>query len=153
MWSKLYVGIIVVLILIFLQLVERLITYINNTYKLDDKYGIPMRCFSNSLCGMNGNILLLFIIYLIIPSSYYEKLLELIDPKKLQQNADKDVLKLNKIGNTIEEGVSGIANTIKSGVDEVVNTVEADINGLVNNSENTKVSPEEDSANKSEQKK
>lgn len=130
MWSKLYVGIIVVLILIFLQLVERLITYINNTYKIDEKYGVPMKCFSNSLCGMNGNILLLFIIYLIIPSTYYEKLLELIDPKKLQQNAENDVLQLNKLENTITDGVNGVASTIKDGVNGVASTITDGVNGV-----------------------
>lgn len=110
MWSKLYVGIIVVVILIFLQLIERLITYLNNTYNIDKNYGVPMKCISTSLCGMNGNILLLFIIYLIIPSSYYEKLLEILDPKKLQKTVNEDALGIEKISKKI--GIDNIENKI-----------------------------------------
>jgi len=113
MWPKLYVGIIVVIILIFLQLVERLITYVNNNYKLDERYGVPMKCFSTALCGMNGNILLIFAIYMIIPSSYFEKVLEIMDPKKLQKTASEDGLGIDKLTNSFSGEITELVDGVK----------------------------------------
>ena len=101
MWSKIYVGIIVLIILVFLHIINTTVHYIDKLYNLNSKYGIPIDCFSTAVCVMNGNILLLFVIYLIIPDEYYERVLRLLNPHEIHKSASDDVLGINKIATQI----------------------------------------------------
>lgn len=101
MWSKIYVGIIVAIILVFLNIINKFVHYLDNKYNLYDNYGIPINCFSTSICVMNGNILVLFLIYTIIPDEYYERILQILNPHELHKSATNDLLGINKVANNI----------------------------------------------------
>ncbi len=96
MLSKIYVGIIVLIILVFLHFINMQLHYVDKQYSLEYNYGVPIKCVSNSLCSMNGNIFLLFIIYLIIPDEYFGRMLDMLDPKQIHKNAENDILGINK---------------------------------------------------------
>ena len=116
MWPKLYVGIVVVLVLLFLQAIEYFVSYLDREYSLASKYNLPIKCFSTALCGMNGNIFLLFMVYMIIPSEYYEKLLDVIDPKKLQKTAETDAAGLEAVTDKLADTINHAAGTVVDGL-------------------------------------
>jgi hypothetical protein len=101
MWSKIYVGIIVLILLIFLHWINMLINYADKLYGLKENYGMPTGCLSTAICGMSGNILLIFIVYLVIPDSYYEQILKMINPTQIHHSADSDILGINKLTTNI----------------------------------------------------
>jgi hypothetical protein len=97
MWSKIYVGIIVLVVILFLNAIGAGMNYLDKKYGLKENYYIPVDCIRIAMCGMNGNILLLFLVYIIIPDSYYENVLKMLDPREIHKNAANDSLGLNKI--------------------------------------------------------
>jgi hypothetical protein len=95
MWSKIYVSIIVLIVLILLNSVNSLIRYSDNVYQLKKKYNIPTDCMSTAICGMNGNILLIFIIYMLIPDTYFKSAMQLLDPRQFDKITEDDILGIN----------------------------------------------------------
>jgi hypothetical protein len=65
---------------------------------------------------MNGNIFLLFMVYMIIPSEYYEKLLDVIDPKKLQKTAETDAAGLEAVTDKLADTINHAAGTVVDGL-------------------------------------
>jgi hypothetical protein len=119
MWSKLYIGIIVLVLLIFLYTLNTIVQKLNNKYNLQENYGLPINCFSNTVCGMNGNILLIFFIYLIIPQKYFDSFLEAIKPQNFNKLNDENAL--NKLGETTINEIEEIAITAKNKFTNVLN--------------------------------
>jgi hypothetical protein len=105
MWIKLYVTIVVVIVLVLFHLLRASIVYLENNYHISTKYNVPMNCLASTLCGMSGNVLFLYIIYMIIPEQYYSNLIKALDPKQLEDNAKNDILGINK-------AVDGVANKL-----------------------------------------
>ncbi len=85
-YTKLYISIVVIIMLIMLQVIGTFINVMDEKYNIHI-YGAPTKCLSNALCAMSGNIFLLWIIYLIIPEEYYSNLGEILDPRHLHDTA------------------------------------------------------------------
>ena len=88
MWSKFYVGVLVVIIIIFFNMLNTALSRLEKEYKIEENYRIPVRCMSVAMCGLTGNIFLLFLIYLLIPNEYYDSILKTIDPRQIHKVAD-----------------------------------------------------------------
>jgi len=121
MWSKAYVGLIVLFLLLFLYSLNSSVQYINKKYKLQENNGwLPFNCFSNTVCGMNGNILLIYFIYVLIPTEYFDAFLEAIKPQNF--NKLKDDKTFESIGKKTINEITSLPNSI-------INTIGNTING------------------------
>jgi hypothetical protein len=87
MSTKIYISVLVVIILCFLQLINIGLRSVDKKYYLQKKYSVPISCGETAICGISGNIFLLWIIYLLIPERYFDELSEILDPKKMHQTA------------------------------------------------------------------
>lgn len=96
MWNKLYISIIVITVLILLQTINIFVSSIDSKYLLQQNYGAPIKCLSTVVCGISGNIILLWIVYLIIPNSYYDEMLSALDPRSMHKSVERDVFGINK---------------------------------------------------------
>ncbi len=91
MWQKVYVTAIAVLVLCLLNVLGYVVAVLDEKNDLQKKYGVPTKCVANTVCAMSGNIILLWLIYICIPDSYYEQLIELTDIRGINKTTKKYV--------------------------------------------------------------
>jgi hypothetical protein len=54
---------------------------------------------------------------MIIPSEYYEKLLDIIDPKKLQKTAETDAAGIEKVADTL--GITAVTDATNTVINKI----------------------------------
>ena len=85
MWSKIKISIIVIFVIIGLNFLSFTINMLDSKYDLQNKFYIPIKCMSTAMCSISGNIVLLWLIYVAVPETYYENILKMLDPKSLHK--------------------------------------------------------------------